>query len=221
MQKIGNYWVPDEDAAEGDNLQRTKAAYDGGEGIQIHHLHMALTRVNGDGAAIDGGANVGSWTKVLARRFAQVHSFEPYRPAFACLERNVDEWGLRETASLHEAALSDNTDGVRIAPVAEGKRSVTCSVQGEGDTPAMTIDSLQLPSCSFIKLDIEGYEERALRGARKTIETYWPSILIENRRPKKRWWRSKTPAERYLTKLGYSVVAKYGDNELDWLFQRT
>jgi hypothetical protein len=43
----------------------------------------------------------------------------------------------------------------------------------------ITIDSMDLPGCDFLKLDIEGYECQALRGAIDTIKKYRPWIWIE------------------------------------------
>ena len=43
----------------------------------------------------------------------------------------------------------------------------------------MTIDSLKLANAGFIKIDVEGHELAALRGATATIEGSRPNFLIE------------------------------------------
>ena len=57
--------------------------------------------------AIDGGANIGSWTLLLAEKFSVVQSFEPNHEAFICLQQNINEWGLSTRVVRHEQALSD------------------------------------------------------------------------------------------------------------------
>ena len=220
MKRIGEYWVPDSDVTEGYNLERTKAAYENGDGIQIDHLREALKHIPGTDVAIDGGANVGSWSRLLASRFEKVHAFEPFPEAFECLQRNVEEWNLNDKVHLHAAALANNTEGVAVSPAAAGRRTVTCSITGKGNTPATTIDLLELSDCDFIKLDIEGYEDKAIEGGLNTIKKYSPWIMIENRREGSGWFQRKTRAERALARLGYVVVEKFGDDELDWLFRR-
>jgi len=43
----------------------------------------------------------------------------------------------------------------------------------------ITLDSLSLDTCTLIKLDVEGHEEEALRGCKKTISSYRPVIFYE------------------------------------------
>ncbi len=63
----------------------------------------------------------------------------------------------------------------RVKP--DTHRGVWC-VPG-GDIPSVTIDSLKLPYCGLIKLDIEGAEMDALLGALDTIRRCKPVIVIE------------------------------------------
>jgi FkbM family methyltransferase len=53
---------------------------------------------------------------------------------------------------------------------------------GEGGevVSTITIDSLSLEQCDFIKLDIEGAEPLALSGAIETIKKFYPTILFEH-----------------------------------------
>ena len=47
--------------------------------------------------------------------------------------------------------------------------------------PMVTIDSLNV-NCDLIQLDVEGFEENALKGAYLTIERCKPVIIIEQKR---------------------------------------
>jgi hypothetical protein len=52
-------------------------------------------------------------------------------------------------------------------------------IAGEGYTPTILIDNLNLNGCDLIQLDIEGYEYKALLGAINTIKEYKPVLCIE------------------------------------------
>jgi FkbM family methyltransferase len=219
MRKIGEYWVPDIDVEGQYNLERTKIAFENNQGIQIANLHGSLEYVKDSELAIDGGANVGSWTRLLANRFSVVHCFEPYKPAYECLVANISDWNLTGKVILHNKALSDINEKVSVEPAGVGRRSVTCGVTGPGEIEAISIDSINLKKCSFIKLDLEGFEAKALLGAKETIKKYKPLILIENKFEKRGFFNNKSPAEKILNKYGYCVLDKFGDNQIDWLFK--
>jgi hypothetical protein len=46
----------------------------------------------------------------------------------------------------------------------------------------VTIDSLNLPSCQFIKIDVEGMERDVIEGAMSTIQKFRPRLYVENDR---------------------------------------
>lgn len=218
MKKIGDYWVPDVDSTLGSNLEKTKNAFSNNRGIQIHHLETALKYCKEFDLAIDGGANVGSWTRELAKAFKIVHAFEPNYVAFECLQKNVSDWGIQDQVVLHNKAISDKFESVCIQTPQEGKRTVTARITGPGDTPAIPLDSLKIDHCSFIKLDLEGYEENGLKGAKSLIQNFKPWILIENKPQKWLCFRTKSEAEKLLQTWNYKDFAKIGDPPIDWLY---
>lgn len=218
MKKIGNFWVPDIDLAPGCNSEKTKRSFDGADGIQITNLERALSFVPGRELAIDGGANVGSWTKRLAQEFKQVHSFEPNPLAYACLQRNVTEWGLATRVRTYPKGLSDKPSMTGIK-TKEGARTVTSRLSGTGDIECLPLDELDLPACSFLKLDLEGHESKALDGARRKIEHFRPWIMIENKPKLYHRFVGGTLPERKLAALGYRLVEKIGHRGIDWLFR--
>jgi FkbM family methyltransferase len=44
------------------------------------------------------------------------------------------------------------------------------------------IDSLNLPRCNFLKIDVEGMEIKVLKGAKDTIQKHKPLLYVENDR---------------------------------------
>ncbi|MEJ0058460.1 MAG: FkbM family methyltransferase [Terricaulis sp.] len=219
MKQLGEFWIPDVDAEPGSNLERSRANFERGSGFQIAHLEAALRHLSMFVLAIDGGANVGSWTRRMAAVFDQVHSFEPAPEVFACLARNIADWGLSDKVILHSTALSDRFEHVAIAAKSPGRRSISSRIEGAGETQAIPIDSLNLPACSFLKLDLEGYEHRALEGASRTIAKHRPWILIENKPEHNVLYGSPDAAERYLESKGYTLVEKIGAKQIDWLYR--
>jgi hypothetical protein len=64
----------------------------------------------------------------------------------------------------------------------------------------VSIDSLGLPMCHFLKIDVEGMEQDVLEGAVRTIATYSPFLYVENDRKEK-----SDSLIRFIDGLGYNM----------------
>ncbi|UOM34836.1 FkbM family methyltransferase [Acuticoccus sp. I52.16.1] len=218
MKKVGDYWLPDQDMRWGSNRRKSKAAYaHGGRGEQIHHLEDALASVPRRTTAIDVGANIGAYVRLLAEAFDHVVAIEPAADAAACLRRNIADWGVAERVTVHEIAASDRDE--RVAMEAEpGRRTLTRHVTPGGDIPALPIDRLAVCDVAFLKLDVEGYEERALHGARQTILRDRPVIMMEVKVQTDARYGRAMAAHTLVESLGYRLLRKIGAKEIDWLY---
>jgi FkbM family methyltransferase len=128
--------------------------------------------------AIDGGANVGDWTAVLADWFTSVVAFEPSPDTYAALDARFME---NPYVEVWPRALLDKygTVAVRNHPKRTNNRSRYVEPIKGGSVISTTIDLLNLDSCGLIKLDLEGAEYLALQGARKTILKHRPVLIVE------------------------------------------
>jgi FkbM family methyltransferase len=84
----------------------------------------------------------------------------------------------------------------------------------------VTIDSLSLDQCDFIKLDLEGAEPLALSGAIETIKKFYPTILFEHNHHQLSdklyddFGASKKTSFEILLLLGYTITPVGTDNYL-------
>lgn len=170
MKKAGDMWILDDDDFFDKVFEET------GDDFEIKHLIEAMKYVSNKGIAIDGGANYGSWSRYLAKDFKKVISFEPVDEIYECLQKNTCKY---PNVHLYKNAIGNEE---RCVGVGLGKAfyNYGCyTVNGDGDIKMITIDSLNLESLDFLKLDIEGFEYYALRGAEQTLLKYKPIILFE------------------------------------------
>lgn len=144
--------------------------YKGTNTLQINTLHWVLASglIRDLSVAVDGGANVGEWSEVMARWFKTVHAFEP-GGMFRATAPNI---------VLHERALLDRV--CRATLNTKGKdRGWSVRADKRGQLRATTIDALRLKSCGFIKLDLEGADGLAVLGGLKTLKRFGPVVMIE------------------------------------------
>lgn len=176
---------------------------------QIATLHKALGYVKDFTVAIDGGANVGDWLAVMLPRFAFVHAFEPNKKLFELLSNR-----FAGAAYIYHAALWSHKCQVTLNdfPRAPTKDRAKFCTEG-GDIDAVSIDSLCLPSCGLIKLDLEGAELKALNGAKQTIKTFRPVLVIECKTNAASKLNEEKPGQ-FLKPLGYSEAFRYGPDRV-------
>ena len=221
MEKIGEFWLPDIDVRRlskwGKTRRKTLERYGGGRGPKSEDLVEALALFEGGEVAIDGGANVGAYTRILLERFATVWAFEPAPDTFEALSRNIEEWGFKDRVHLYPFALSDRIEKVRLRGKF-GHRSLSRRIIGAGDIPTMRIDDLELERLDFIKLDVEGYEVRALQGARETLLKHRPFVLFEDKPHKAELYGESREAHTFLESLGAKLISRVGKGQVDWMY---
>jgi FkbM family methyltransferase len=136
----------------------------------------------------DCGANVGLFTRnALAAGADLVVAIEPAPSNAECLRRNLRTELANGRVILKEVGL---WDGDTVLPFSVSARSsLANSFVLEGDNsiataplPLTTVDritsELALPRIDFIKMDIEGAEQRALRGARNVVVRDLPKMAV-------------------------------------------
>lgn len=177
------------------------------EGFELDHLEYALTYVKSFRTAVDGGAHIGTWAVAMAKLFDTVWAFEPSADTFACLWQNtryVDN--IRNT----HAALGPVDGQCQVYPDKTrlgntGARTVVPDVHKLG-TSMFTLDGFDLQGVDFLKLDVEGYEEEALKGCVETIKRWQPVIIVELKQFTPQRYDGPKGTVRLLRSLGYHEV---------------
>lgn len=129
------------------------------------------------GTAVDVGAWFGPWTRRLRKLADRVVAVEPN----AQLARSIKS--AFPDVEVVEAAVSDHAGTAELFLPDGGPAVGTSSLEyGEGTSVRVRlvpIDSLDLSAVSFMKVDVEGHELPALRGAAETIRRDTPVLLVE------------------------------------------
>ena len=149
------------------------------DGPQIEHLDAAMKLVRDKRRAVDGGAHVGTWTVRMANWFEDIIAFEPAPMTYLALLENLYKRGLLtgKRVKVWPVALGDGLRYVRI--MIPGKASMSAHCAPVGPVPMLPLDALNLDHLGFLKLDLEGCEGLAIKGAQATLRRCRPVLLIE------------------------------------------
>lgn len=205
MKMFNGFWLPDSDNYFAPFLENS-------DGFQLDHLEKALEYVTNFSGAIDGGAHIGTWTLAMAEKFSAVFAFEPAIDTFECLEANV--LGKRNV-NIINSALGEY-DGM-VSIIDDVKRLGNTGsryIQPGYDVLMTQIDSLKLVDLGMLKLDVEGYEYFALKGAENSIMKYKPVVVIEEKKFGPRFGIPVGKASEFLIGLGMHEVACIGKDHI-------
>lgn len=129
--------------------------------------------------ALDIGAHVGYYARLLSPLVERVYAFEPNERNYALLVKNTAKY---KNIVAIRAAVSD-FDGMSdffSVPTSTFRHSLI----DEGATVktrvrTLTIDSLDIPFVCFVKIDVEGAEDAVLRGMERTMFLWKPLVIAE------------------------------------------
>jgi FkbM family methyltransferase len=156
---------------------------------------------------IDAGAAIGVHTVSLAKAVGPqgiVLAFEPQRLVFQTLCANVALNNLINVWTF-QIALSDDAGAVRV-PTLDPRRannfgglSLLNQTQGDG-VSSFRLDTLPVPRCRMIKIDVEGMELQVLRGASAIIDRFKPVLYVKNDRRE-----LSVELLKHITAIGYDA----------------
>ena len=152
---------------------------------QLTYLDRLLAPRMVGKTVLDVGANIGNHARAFAASACKVLSFEPHPRTFQLLRLNTMD---TPNIEIFEMGASDEVDALPAVspklnfgastitdrPVGEGEFGWTCNVA--------PLDDLATPDwgeIAVMKIDVEGHEPQAIRGASKLLARHRPIILLE------------------------------------------
>jgi FkbM family methyltransferase len=186
--------------------------YAGKGTYQLNKLEAALKLVPRKDTALDIGAHVGLWTRVLAHHFDFVMAFEMLPMHVECLRKNVE--GMVNVTVCEPTALSNGRGmiGIQIEGGNSGNTRVSPAIsQSDATVEMQLLDEVINPSgleIDFIKIDVEGYELAVVEGGASTIKRCKPVMVVEQK---------PGNAERYGCKTGEVLdLLKSWGAKIEW-----
>lgn len=175
----GEYWIP-----KGSHFVLPfNLAEQSRDIYSIPEVHLKAGDV-----VLDCGANIGVFTRKAVKAGARkVIAIEPAPENIECLRRNFKSEIERGQVVVYPKGVWDKDDMLTFHVDPHNSAADSFLIKREGgqdlvQLPLTTIDKLtselQLDTVSFVKMDIEGAEVRALSGGRQTIARFHPRMAL-------------------------------------------
>ncbi len=211
MKQVRGIYLPDSDTHFEGQIAGGPVV-DGKGTYQFAKYQAALSHVRHRGHAVDVGAHVGLWSRVMALDFDRVTAFEPAGEHLECFRLNVTP----EKLDLRPYAAGAKSGLVGIDRVADNSGNAHV---GEGDEVLMVrLDDEKLAGVDLLKIDVEGYERDVIVGAERTIKENCPVLVVEQKPGHaERYGIGRWDAVNLLKSWGMKEVAVIsGDHVLIW-----
>lgn len=177
-------------------------------------------------SALDIGANIGNHSVFLSKFFKKIHSFEPNPKTYDVLSLNSKYSNTKKNIVTYNFGLSDKNESLLCSFDSTnigGTKIKTPNYDTSSHDKQIYIDvkitdeinALQEESISLIKIDVEGHELSALKGAEKIINSNRPVIIFEQGAEQIN--NSSSETIEYLSQLNYDfyIIKKrfdFGNN---------
>lgn len=179
MKKIGNFWFPDRENYEFYINQIVEK-----DVFQKERLDGALQFVKNWEVAVDVGANIGSWSLAMSKKFKKVYAFELLSENYECLVENTKGFSNIICYNYGLGKEQKKVDIIYDKNIPNTLAGVCADLNKEGPYEIRTLDSFNLEGCDFLKIDVEGLESHVLMGGVETIKKYKPIIILEYKQRK-------------------------------------
>ena len=160
----------------------------GRDGFELPMAKMFSTLIRPDFQILDVGANIGCTSILFSDLGQQVVSFEPLARTYDLLQKNISLSKKNNIKTL-PLALGDENKNAEIY-FSDTNRSTAFVLdrtsRDDGKTALIKVRCLDdlfpeigIDRFDFMKIDVEGYELRVLKGAEKTIQQFRPIVQME------------------------------------------
>lgn len=138
---------------------------------------------------LDIGANIGCTAILFGGLAKEVYAFEPSPTTFKFLEKNISNSGIKNIFAKN-TALGERASETTLTFSPSNRSGGFVSNQTQPGDWCTTekivikqldevVNTLDIQRIDLIKIDVEGFEAHVLRGARQSLLTYRPLVVLE------------------------------------------
>ena len=202
IEKLANgLWVPSHDAQI--EQWREKGYPHMQEQCLTQFLEWCRSQNKRFTRVVDIGAWCGTWSMAIQEFADNINCYEPNKTHYTCLEKNLSKYN---NVNLYNHAIGDSNGFVKLTD--DSATQNTRVLYEAGDTAIYTLDELNLQDVDMLKIDVEGFEMKVLKGATETLKRV-KFLMIELNHNTEKYGSSNIEVKKYLQdELGFNILIK-------------
>jgi len=176
---VYGWWIPKEDQHFENYFSQSIQVGDK-RLYQPQHIDRCFHHIkNRKNTAIDIGGHCGFWSFYLGKNFKKVYAFEPVEIFRECFKKNISD----ENVELLPIALGNENSFVSMNVLLEdtGRTHISSKKDQLNLVELKKLDDYEYNNIDFIKIDVEGFENQVVLGAKETLIRNKPIIIVEQK----------------------------------------
>ena len=179
--------------------------------FELDILSACAPYIPANATILDAGANIGNHSLFWATECGakKIHAFEPVATSYDCLVKNIALNNLQGVIIPYDFALGHKSDRAKIKKNYGDNIGMTSLAESPaGKIQIRRYDELDIASehIDFAKIDVEGFELKALAGMREMLARDRPPVLIET------FADDYAAVKSFFDGLDYTRAAKFEDS---------
>jgi FkbM family methyltransferase len=167
----------------GDSIDLHVLGYGGYEKPQMFFLRD----VSKGGVFLDIGAHKGLYSLFMSKYQKEIHAFEPYEPVLKKFRALIANNGIRNIV-IHPVGLGDKHESLAFETPPDDNTMIGSFAFVSNDRPHEQLEIVSgdaalkeagVKDVELIKMDIEGFEQPALKGLKDTLARSRPIVVFE------------------------------------------
>ncbi len=181
--------------------------------FDYEEMQYLLKHLKKESTFIDIGANIGDYSLIASSIITKrtIHTFEPFHSVLARLKENI-ALNKINNITIHEEVVSDK-DGYEyfdLESESEVNHITYTKTEASLKLKCIKLDTFaernKLSMINFLKVDVEGAEMKALKGAERLLSEHKvKTILLELNKNNQVFGTTNLEIVRYLHTFGYKL----------------
>lgn len=136
-------------------------------------------KISSGDTVLDIGSSYGAYALTACAMGARVYAFEPEKTVFVDLEKNIELNNWKNKCFPYNIGFWDKESSVNMKSYAPHWPEFSITSDYDMTTLDKFVEDKNINKIDWIKIDVEGAEEKVILGGLNTLKKFKPKLIVE------------------------------------------